>query len=70
MINETKQDLKCTGMIEKCAEPVTHIDNKGFIFCGQCGPIRKSSRPTRKMTKTEIKTLENHGTISYSRQRK
>jgi hypothetical protein len=45
--------------VEKCAEKITHIDVKGFIYCSICGPIRKATGVRcRKLTPKELKQLE------------
>lgn len=46
-------DMKCS-----CKEPITHIDNKGFIYCQSHGEQRKYSVPCRKLTKKELETLK------------
>lgn len=48
-----------------CASEVTHIDNKGFIYCRTHGEWRKAAGPCRKMTRGEVRTLEGGGVISY-----
>jgi hypothetical protein len=53
--------LNCAQMtsVEKCAEKITHIDVKGFIYCSICGPIRKATGVRcRKLTPKELKQLE------------
>lgn len=49
--------LKCCGL--KCKDGlVTHIDNKGFIYCKVCGENRKlNGRKCRKLKSSELKTL-------------
>ena len=53
--------LKCDNMTgnSTCGDNVTHIDNKGFIYCIKCGTRRKLSVPTRKLTKSELDSLIN-----------
>ena len=50
-------NLKCSGTKE-CTCPVTHIDEKGFIYCSDHGKLRKMYMRCRKLTKSELKTLE------------
>jgi len=57
--------LRCDG-VSGCAEPVTYIDNKGWIYCARHGIARKAARPCRKMTRAEIATLTDGRTISYT----
>lgn len=54
--------LTCDGPIGKsdrssCAEPVTHIDEKGYVYCRDCGNDRKQSHRCRKLTAGELKQL-------------
>lgn len=48
--------LTC-AMEEGCTAPVTHIDNKGYVYCAPHGEDRKSCRPCRKLTPAELKIL-------------
>jgi hypothetical protein len=51
--------LKCVGMHDACCNTVTHIDNKGYIYCERHGLQRRSSgTPCRKLRPSELKTLE------------
>jgi hypothetical protein len=63
---EPSVTLKC-GMKHGCIEPVTHIDNKGFLYCVSCAAIRHNTHPVRAMRKWEIARLENGKTIWYER---
>jgi hypothetical protein len=59
--------LTC-DMVRGCANPVTHIDNKGWVYCEKHGPIRRMhGTPCRKMTAAEVKRLESGQTIPYRR---
>jgi hypothetical protein len=49
--------LKC-DMKAECAEAVTHIDNKGFIYCREHGIQRKGYRPCRQLLPKELKQLK------------
>src|ERR1700735_4757825 len=44
---------------EECSEAVTHIDNKGFVYCEKHGKERRSSHPCRYMRRWEIERLRN-----------
>jgi hypothetical protein len=58
--------LQC-DMKRDCAEPVTHIDNKGFAYCSKHGAQRKAGGvPCRALSPSEIKRLESHQTVRYS----
>lgn len=50
--------LQC-DMKDDCHEAVTHIDEKGFAYCDAHGKSRKTYMRCRKLTKTELKQLEN-----------
>ena len=45
-------------MVRDCGDPVTHIDNKGFIYCTTHGIARRSWKPCRKLRAHEIRRLE------------
>jgi hypothetical protein len=53
----TTRDLHC-DMKEDCDQPVTHIDEKGWVYCEQHGKSRKQSMRCRKLTQQELKKLE------------
>lgn len=53
--------LKC-GMGD-CQEPVTHMDNKGHLFCTMHGKQRRYDKPCRQLLKSEIKQLANGESI-------
>ena len=53
----TTKVLKC-DMKAECTEAVTHIDNKGFVYCHAHGVQRKGYRPCRLLTSKERKQLE------------
>ncbi len=60
--------LSCT-MESDCAASVTHIDNKGFVYCRDHGVQRKHHTPCRKLTRAEYKRLGAGLTISYRKTR-
>lgn len=50
--------IRCQ-MTDDCQEPVTHIDDNGFIYCAEHGQRRKESgRRCRKLKPAELKTLK------------
>ncbi len=61
----THGTLKC-DMMEACAATVTHIDEKGFVYCTGHGDQRKAHRRCRKLRPAEIKKLTAGQTISYA----
>jgi hypothetical protein len=51
--------LHC-DMKKDCEEPVSYIDNKGFVYCTQHGQQRKASGiPSRKLSPAELGQIEN-----------
>lgn len=48
--------LQC-DMHEACSAPITHIDVKGFVYCGEGAVTRKQYQRCRKLTPAELKTL-------------
>ena len=51
------RELKC-DMEKECTQAVTHIDNKGFVYCREHGIRRKEWRPCRQLTPAELKQLK------------
>lgn len=49
--------LAC-DMHENCVQPVTHIDNKGFVYCTEHGLNRRWSHPCRKLRPHELNKLK------------
>ncbi len=60
----------CCDMEHGCKETVTHIDNKGFVYCAKHGVERKAWRPCRKLRAFEVQRLLIGKTISYERKTK
>jgi hypothetical protein len=56
-VTATDSDITC-DMEKDCKEPVTHIDNKGFVYCAKHGEQRKGSVPTRKLSNQELTTIK------------
>lgn len=54
--------LNC-AMVDGCKDTVSHIDNKGFIYCAKHGVQRKASIPCRKLTASELKQLNSGAPI-------
>lgn len=48
--------LSC-DMERDCTNPVTYIDNKGFIYCTEHGIQRRNWCPCRKLRSYELKKL-------------
>jgi hypothetical protein len=56
--------LQC-DMTTDCANPVTHVDEKGFIYCCDHGVTRKNYCRCRKLLSNELRTLRNGKPIHY-----
>jgi hypothetical protein len=54
--------LRC-DQTASCEGDVTHIDDKGWLYCTPHGEGRRSVRPCRRMTEAEIATLTAGKTI-------
>lgn len=48
--------LKC-DMTKECPEEVTHIDEKGFLYCARHGYQRKNVMRCRKLRPAELKRI-------------
>lgn len=48
--------LQCE-MRAECAEPVTHIGEKGYIYCARCSPKRQGWERTRRLRAFEVALL-------------
>lgn len=49
--------LRC-DMKADCNELVTHIDDKGFVYCTAHGVRRRDWRPCRKLRSWEVNRLK------------
>jgi len=49
--------LTC-DMEDGCKEPITHIDEKGWIYCADHGRDRQSYQRCRKLRPSELKQLQ------------
>lgn len=50
------EHYRCDG-VAGCQEPITHLDNKGYIYCTKHGIERRDVRPCRKLRPHELKKL-------------
>jgi hypothetical protein len=48
--------LAC-DMEKDCAAPVTHVDEKGYVYCAPHGVERKAYRRCRKLRPYELRSL-------------
>ena len=55
-VDKTKK-LQC-DMESTCEDKVTHIDEKGFIYCKSHGHGRKSTMHCRQLKPSELKDIE------------
>lgn len=51
------KDLKCDMKLD-CGASVTHIDEKGWVYCAQHGAIRKYTMRCRQLKPKELATLK------------
>lgn len=56
--------LKC-AMLESCTRLVTHIDDKGYVYCTSHGEQRKAVRRCRALRSNEVSKLLNNQPIKY-----
>lgn len=52
----TTKKPRC-DMEKDCLEPVTHLDQKGYVYCTEHGLDRRRFRPCRKLRTHEINKL-------------
>lgn len=52
-----KRLLAC-DMAKECPEPVTHIGEKGYVYCASHAPLRQGYERTRKLRAWEAKQLQ------------
>ncbi len=67
-VNGLSGPLKCDGAHE-CMATVTHVDEKGYVYCRAHGIRRKSYRRCRQLTAHETKILISGGVIYYDPKR-
>lgn len=63
-IEGTSGPMEC-DMVEGCREPVTHIDNKGYVYCTGHGLERRMWRPCRKLQPWELRRLESGRALAH-----
>jgi hypothetical protein len=63
------RELHCE-MVDTCRADVTHVDDKGYVYCKAHGLDRKAYRPCRQLRPAEIRKLINGETISYRAKRR
>ena len=63
-MRDAKGKLRCDKN-ETCRDEITHIDDKGYIYCTYHGEQRNMGpRSCRKLTPPELTRLHNTGAIS------
>jgi hypothetical protein len=45
-------------MTSTCAEPITMLDQKGYVYCTEHGLSRRSYIPCRKLRPYELRRIE------------
>lgn len=49
--------VRCDGWCGDHHDGITHIDDKGYIYCAKCGPTRRTWRPCRKLRPHELNRI-------------
>jgi hypothetical protein len=49
--------MTCTAK-KDCTKPVTHIGNKGYVYCDTCAVYHSGQERTRKMRGWELQLVE------------
>jgi hypothetical protein len=63
--SEVMAKLRCDMELD-CAEAVTHIDCKGFVYCTKHGAQRKQGGvQCRRLRRAEVGRIEGGGSIRY-----
>lgn len=58
IIPEGKSGAMQCDQNDDCSADVTHIDDKGYVYCTEHGLDRRAVRPCRKLRDWEVKRLE------------
>ncbi len=53
----SNRPLTC-DMVKDCPERVTHIGEKGYVYCAKHAPLRQGWERTRKLRAWEVKQLQ------------
>ena len=56
-VEAARPPLQC-DMVKGCSELVTHIDEKGYVYCQAHGQQRKVYQRCRALTPKELKRLD------------
>ncbi len=56
--------LRC-NMAQTCTSPITHIGEKGWVYCSNCAADRQYWERCRRLRQWEIRRLERGECISY-----
>jgi hypothetical protein len=59
----------CCDMAHECKAAVTHIDEKGFVYCADHGATRKNYCRCRQLFPKELRTLRSGTPIHYDPKR-
>lgn len=60
----SRHRLTCE-MVKDCSEPVTHIDQDGYIYCADHGVERRTWKPCRKLRTWELHRIERTGSLRH-----
>lgn len=59
----TERAATC-DMESGCVEPVSHLDQNGFLYCTKHGLMRRASRPCRQLRTHELNRLKRGAQIT------
>lgn len=63
--SEVARPVPACDMKTDCTEPVSHIDDKGFVYCEKHGLQRRGWRPCRKLRPHELRRLQAGKTLAH-----
>lgn len=52
-------------MREECSNKVTHIGEKGYVYCAECVPCRQGIERCRRMRPFELRILESGSPLPF-----
>jgi hypothetical protein len=55
----------CCDMTKDCPNPISHMGERGWLYCSQHAPLRAGFERCRKLRKWEVSRLESGHSISY-----
>jgi len=65
LVGATRRQLLRCDMLRSCEQPVTHIDNRGYVYCQAHGLARRAACPCRQLRASERRRLERGEPVRY-----